>query len=96
MNKSIAALVLLASSSSAHALVAGDGANVKKKPAKEQTYCLAMYENGEGSVMLGRCDESHRNRMWGAKLNENGCADGQAAFVSVKVKIKACPTWVQL
>ena len=63
---------------------------------EQKVYCLSLNENADGSVALGTCDQTERNLQRSLPLNENKCADGQASFTSVEVKIKSCPTYVQL
>lgn len=93
MNKTIASLALTMSASSAFALI---GPGPGKPQPKPNHYCLSTYENTDGSLSLGTCDQTAMNERRQLKLNENGCADNQAEFQSRTIKIKACPTYVQL
>lgn len=95
MKKSISAFAMMASASSAMAIVAPNSPSAPR-PQQPKTYCLSMYQNSDGSTIVGSCDESRTNQAYNLPLNENGCADNQAAFTSVKSKIAACPAFVQL
>jgi len=91
MKKTIASLALLASTTSAFALI-GPGGQAGPTP---KTYCLSLYESEDGTY-VGDCDQSKINLRSKRPVNANGCADGQAALQSVRVVIPACPTFVQL
>lgn len=96
MNKSVASLALLVASMTAQAYpMPSPGQSTEPRPVPT-TYCLSVYEGQDGSKTLGTCDNSTKNEMYGAELRENKCADNQAAFTSVNVKIKSCPSFMQL
>jgi hypothetical protein len=90
MNKTITSLALLVVAASAQAIIAPPR---QPKPFKS---CLSVYEDSKGNVMVGDCDKTELNRRHGLALKENGCAEGQASFDSRVVKIRSCPTWIQL
>lgn len=92
MKKTIASMALLVSTTSAFALIGPGGRDVPKP----KTYCLSLYETEQNVAYVGDCDESDKNARYGLELKENGCADGQAALQSVRVRIPSCPTFVQL
>jgi hypothetical protein len=89
MKKTIASVALLASSST-FALI-GPGPRPEPK-----TVCLNVYEESNGVMYAGDCDQTRANQVYKRTILQNGCADGQAAIRSYDIKIKACPTYVQL
>ena len=52
--------------------------------AESKTYCLNKYEDANGAVMVGTCDESRNNEDLGRELNSQGCAEGQVAMTATK------------
>lgn len=95
----ITSLALLMSAHSAHALIGPRGGGdfqAPRQPKQEQHYCLGTYEQEDGSLYAGSCDESRSNKLYGLKLNKNGCADQQVAVVTTEFEIRTCPTVVQL
>ncbi len=101
MKKTIAALSMLVSATSAHALIGpgfpGDAIG-RPLPPKMKTACIAIYEANEvdGSITIGGCDESERNEMFGTVKLANGCGEGQVAFKVIETAIRTCPTYTQL
>lgn len=91
MKKTIASLALLASTTSAFALI-GPGGQAAPEP---KTYCLSLYESEDGAY-VGDCDNTQANVRAKRVINANGCADGQAAMQTTRVQIRSCPTFVQL
>jgi hypothetical protein len=100
MKKSITAIALAASSTSAFAMIEpNDG-------AERKTYCVSTYEADDGSQYVSQCDETENNKRENRPLLQNGCAEGQAAIGGVKrrsekkfdIEISAClpPNVVQL
>ena len=105
MKKSITSAALIASAASAFAIVAppipvqdnvqNPAFQLKSQEAK--FYCLAVFEEQDGSKVLGSCDEAHRNYVFGAEVDDKGCTIHQAALrVTENIKIAACPAYVQL
>ena len=92
MNKTIASLAILASTSSAFALI-GPGGTPRPEP---RTYCLNLSQDEAGVSYVGDCDLKEINRRSKAEIKENGCAEGQAAMQTLRVVVPACPTFVQL
>jgi len=97
MKKTISAVALMASSTSAFALMA--------PPTQTKTICLDVYENEDGVKYAGTCDQAKNNQILGATILENGCAEDQIALTSRKyqggswdISIRACmpPNVVQL
>ena len=104
MKKTIASMALLASATSAMAIVGPiNGAQEStmigggKVPTKK-VYCLAEYEDQDGDVVVSSCDAKARNaRFQNADLNKYGCLEGQAAMITYQeVNIPSCPVFVQL
>ena len=93
MKKTIASLAFLVVSTGAHAII---GPNPGVVAPKLNNYCLKTYEANDGSAYVSDCDSSARNKQLHLTLNANGCADGQVSLQSTTVKIKTCPTFVQL
>ncbi len=92
MKKTITSLALLASATSAQALIGPGG----PRPVYN-TYCLSNYETQDGQIYAGDCDLKDQNKRSGVEITETGCAEDQVAIVTVKkLNIKACPTFVQL
>ncbi len=85
MNKTITALALLASASSAHALI---GPNPTHEPLN--TACVALYKGEGEAAYLGDCDQTKNNKKQNLEVNESGCPDGQAKFESYDVKLPNC------
>lgn len=102
MKKTIASAALLASATSAFAIVGpmGDASLQSLQPVKplvEKNFCLSLYEDNNGEKYVSDCDESLANKKYGLELGENGCAEGQVSFRTIRnIEIKACPTFVQL
>lgn len=90
--KTIAGLAILASASNAFGLI-GPGGRPQPEP---RNYCLSLYQNEDGNAYVGDCDNTANNRRFKLKLNQNGCADGQAAMQTIRVVIPSCPAFVQL
>ena len=92
MNKKTVASVTL--------LVASMAASAQRMPPNPnlplKTYCLSMSERDDKSVVVGTCDLSEKNRRTNRIINENGCADDQAALQTYTVKMASCPTPMQL
>ncbi len=96
MNKSVASLALLVASMTAQAYpMPRPGSENEPRPVPK-TYCMSIYETSDGSQRLGSCDNSINNDLARLELKDNKCAEGQAAFTSVDVKIKSCPSFAQL
>jgi hypothetical protein len=97
MKKTIVSLALIASATSAHALMATDTAGRAQRPVRP-TYkvCVSAYANRDGSISLGSCNKTPENIASRLPIFENGCARGQAAFTVTEVTIPACPSFVQL
>ncbi len=90
--KTIASLAILASTTSAFALI-GPGGQRLPRP---KTVCLSVHEGETGELYVGDCDLSEQNRRTRVRLQANGCARNQAALQSYSVTIKACPGFAQL
>lgn len=96
MKKSIAALALTASSTSAFAL--------GFPPSETKTICLDVYENEDGVKYAGGCDQAKNNATLEKPLLANGCAEGQVSLVAQKfsqnfdINVHSCmpPNVVQL
>jgi len=92
MKKSITAIALAASSTSAFALIAPNLGDEQK------TYCVSTYEADDGSQYVSQCDETKNNERENRPLLQNGCAEGQAAISGFKrrsekkfnIEISAC------
>lgn len=83
MKKTIAVMALLATASSAQALIGPDHRPVKK-------LCLRAYANQDGSVSAG-CNEVRNNEAKNRRLLQNGCAAGQIAVLTTRtVEIESC------
>lgn len=93
MKKTITSLAILASASSAFALVGPGGPGNHPKP---KNVCLSHSVGNQGEAYVGDCDQSQMNRLRKLPLLANGCAVNQASLRSLKVIIPACPTFVQL
>ena len=76
MKKTIAALALGASSSSAFALM--------PPPIATKTICLAVAEDANGVQRATSCDASANNVTSGVPLLANGCAEDQVSLVALK------------
>ena len=106
MKKTITSAALLASAASAFAIIApppfDDNSQVPNpafqlKPQEEKFYCLNVFETAEGEKLLGSCDASRQNVVFGLETDERGCTVSQAALrVTKDIKIMACPSYVQL
>ncbi len=92
MKKSITAMALLASATSAHALV-GPGTGPVPTP---NVACVAVSYDADGSLHAADCDETRNNKRLGRKLLANGCAEDQARIVSYDIEIPACMHIAQL
>ncbi len=89
MKKTIATLAILASSTVAFSMPQMPDPNAPKP--KLRTICLNSYTARDGSIDLSSCDSSANNRNDGEKLNDNGCADGQASIRTYsKIAISSC------
>lgn len=53
---------------------------------EHKTLCLSIYKNQHGATYLGGCDESKNNHERHARLNSEGCAEGQAALKAFRPK----------
>jgi hypothetical protein len=95
MNKSIASLALVVASSSYALIGPTPGGRVQPRPQPHH-FCLSLHDDGKGNAQVGDCDETARNKMYKVKLNDNGCAENQAALESYSAKLRSCPTFVQL
>lgn len=83
MSKSIGALALLASSSSAFALMPPD--------QTVHVACVSVYTHENGASFVSDCDETANNLALKKPLNaKSGCAKDQAKFVSTTIEIPAC------
>ena len=81
--KSISALALLASSSSAYALM----------PPNLPVYkaCIAVSLSEAGAASAEGCDQTANNKKLELAINpETGCAAGQASLRSHRVQLQAC------
>jgi hypothetical protein len=101
MKKTIASLVILAATSSAHALVPMDLASSSSSrrtppPPKPRTICLETYQQNDGSLSAADCDSTQDNIDFGRALKENGCAEGQVSIVTYDIKVSACTNVIQL
>jgi hypothetical protein len=100
MKKTVASLAILASLSTANALVGpGDSTSRTPNPKPRPTpvkACLNTYQMADGSVVAGECDASEQNKIYGVEILENGCAEEQVAVSFVGVTVRTCPTYVQL
>lgn len=92
MKKTVASLAILASASSAFALI-GPGGPGQPRP---RNYCVSSYHGQNGEAYVGDCDLTQQNLRRQAPLLQNGCAQNQASLRSVRVRLAACPTFVQL
>jgi hypothetical protein len=85
MKKTIALMAILATSTSAHALVRPDP---NPKPARK--ICLSLHQAQDKSL-IGGCDEAQNNVNRGRTLLHNGCAAGQVAIITTRiVQIESC------
>lgn len=96
MKKTIAAMALMASATSANALV--PPGEFLPEPPEPKKYCLSLYVDQNGNTEVSDCDMTEANKVYELELKENGCAEGQALMTvyDTDVKIPACPTAVQL
>ena len=78
MKKTIAAIALSASSTSAFALIA------PQNPIQTKTYCVSLYDFDDGAKTAGSCDETKNNVTLGKEILSNGCAEEQVALIAVK------------
>lgn len=51
-----------------------------------KTYCLNKYEDAQGAVSVGTCDESQNNQIRGEAFNSQGCMGNQVAMHVSKPK----------
>ena len=72
--KTIAAVAFTATS--AFALVA---------PSDTKTICLNAWEDANGVLHAGNCDESRNNETLNKELLANGCAEDQISLISREV-----------
>jgi hypothetical protein len=93
MKKTVASLAILASASSAFALIGPGDGNPRPQP---KNVCLSLYQGERGESYLGDCDNSELNRQRRAPLQANGCAAGQASLRSFSVRVKSCTGFAQL
>ena len=109
MKKSITSVALLASAASAFAFIGSHQAPSASRQAvgdlvpggnletKTRYYCLNVFEDQDGSKVLGSCDESFNNQRFALDLSEQGCTASQAALrVTKNIQINACPAYAQL
>lgn len=82
MKKTISLAALAISTSASAFWVPQDPSTVVHK-----TYCLEVYTIGDtGDQYAGSCDQSHNNAERHLQINRNGCADGQIALTTTKLK----------
>ena len=91
MKKTIASVALIASATSASALI------FNPEQVETKTYCLGFYESVEGKKFVGDCDEKAANKLYKLEVDENGCTENQVVMTTIKnIEIASCPTFVQL
>lgn len=102
MKKTISIASLAISASASFALIGPmpPGSTVSK------TYCVETYQEPDGSMWAGGCDESMNNTQANTTVKENGCAEGQIAITTSKmaaaerfpIEIRSCmpPNFAQL
>lgn len=73
MKKTIAAIALMASSTTVLALAPPPNGPMK-------TMCLKTYALQDGSKVAADCDDSDNNARLGRQIKENGCAANQIAI----------------
>jgi hypothetical protein len=90
MKKTIASLAILASTSSAMALIGPDFGGPRPEL---KSYCLKTYKESDYSKSID-CDATQLNQRAveeGAQVKKNGCLKGQVALVtSVELPISKC------
>lgn len=95
MKKTVAALAVLASATTAFALVRPGVGQPVQQP-QQQTVCMSLHQDQDKSLYAGGCDMTARNKMSSVRLKSNGCAEGQVSITVVGVGIRSCPTYTQL
>ena len=106
MKKTIASVALLASAASTLAFIGpspvqqqvGDQVSSGSMAQPVQKYfCLDLFEDQDGSKILGSCDKSSDNIIRNREVDERGCTESQAALaVTQSIHIQACPSYMQL
>lgn len=102
MKKTIAAIAIIASGTMASSVASAIArpTDPNSPQPKINTVCLRIAGTAaDGSVSLSTCDSSANNKRAQARLQDNGCAEGQASIRTYnKVAIAACmpPGMVQL
>jgi hypothetical protein len=99
MKKTIAALALMAATSTSYAMPLPRDPNQPEPPKPEiKTVCLEVFtKHKDGSFEVGGCDMVERNeRDEVDSVKKNGCPKGQVAIKTAEVEISACPTRMQL
>lgn len=95
--KTIAAIAMAVSASSAHALIGPGHGNDGQPAPKLNTVCLRMSgPDAQGSLYASDCDEAAANAHYERQLNASGCAEGQIAIQTYSLSVTSCPTYVQL
>src|SRR5262249_47388511 len=98
----VASMALMASASSAYAIVGPNPASstapssIHPRPTPAPV-CISKWEDETGAEFATACDLTSSNYRYGREILSNGCAEGQVALLTTSnIHVPACPTFVQL